>query len=148
MMLFFCSGCEVIRFSFVYSEMHVNSCKAYTQTLMNETVPTSITAANNSFLIIHSFLLTASNMNAKCLYRTRFKSSLPSQHNQSSWEFRSHNPYSISFSSSVHFIPKLYLHSPPHLLMTYCNANCSPASFAPHLIKRPASIMSKDHRSY
>jgi len=62
-MLFLCSG--LLDFSLVYSEIQVNSCKAYAQTLMNETVPINITAANNLFLIIHSFLLTARNMNAK-----------------------------------------------------------------------------------
>lgn len=61
-----------------------------------------------------SFWLQAARM-LKCLCRTRFKSSLPSQHNQSSWEFKSHNPYFITFSPSVHLIPKLYLHSPPQL---------------------------------
>lgn len=39
----------------LFGEVQVDTCKASTQTLMSETVPISITGANNLFLIIHSF---------------------------------------------------------------------------------------------
>lgn len=130
-MLFLCSGCELIRFALVYCEIQVNSFKAYTETLMNKAVPISITATKNSLLILHSFLLTESNMNAEILYRSRFQSSLPSNHNQSSWETRSPSPYSICLFLQVYISLLNYIYTP---LPTYIWPTAMLIALQPHLL--------------
>lgn len=104
---------EVIVFSFVHSEIQVNSCKAYTETPMNETLPVHITAADSSLLIIYafSFWLQALWM-LKCLCRIRTKGGLPSQENWNSQEFRIHNAHSPSFLLQVSTSLLNYIYAP------------------------------------
>lgn len=131
-------------FPLVYGEMQVNTCKASTQTLINEMVPINTTAANNLFLIIHSFFWLKATWMLKCLYSTRLKSSsaFPT-HPKQPGALEPQSLFRISLSPSTHFIPKLYLHFTPPLLMTYCSANCPQASFAPHLTTTSAFSASK-----